>query len=284
MDLNPLLQAFEGEQHQAFYFQRGEPAALLVHGFPGSPAEMLPLGQVLAEAGWTVQGITLPGLGQDIQTLQDRKNSDWVDAVRMALRDLKQRQSLVLLVGFSMGGAIAIQVAALEQPAGLILMAPFWRVPGLLWASLPILRWFVPSIKPYDLLKPDQKDPEFRKGIAKILPGVDLDDPQVLSGIKEFSIPLKLIDEIRRAGREAWAASSRLNCPVLIIQGAHDDVVPPHLTLKLKERIPSKVHYLELDAGHDLTDPSGLAWNQILAAIQDFQFDLEKLSQPTQSC
>ena len=275
MDLNPLLLAFEGEQHKPFYFQRGEPAALLVHGFPGSPAEMLPLGQALAEAGWTVQGITLPGLGHDIQTLQDRRNSDWVDAVSDTLRELKQRHSLVFLVGFSLGGGIAIQVATLEKPAGLILMAPFWRLPGLLWASLPILRWLIPTVKPYKLLKRDPKDPEFRKGMAKMLPGVDFDDPQVLNGIKEFSLPLKLIDEIRRAGRKAWVASSRLNCPVLILQGAQDDVVPPNLTLKLRARIPSEVRYLELNVGHDLPDPSGPAWNQVLAAIHDFKVDLK---------
>jgi esterase/lipase len=35
----------------------GDHAALLIHGFPGTPAEMLPLGTVLREAGWTVHGM-----------------------------------------------------------------------------------------------------------------------------------------------------------------------------------------------------------------------------------
>lgn len=278
MDLNPFAQAFEGEQHRPFYFQRGEPAALLVHGFPGSPAEVLPLGQVLAEAGWTVQGITLPGLGQDIHTLLDRRYSDWVDAVRTAFQVLRQRHSIVLLGGFSLGGGIAIQVAALERPSGLILMAPFWKLPGFLWASIPVFRRFIPTIKPYYLLKTDPKDPEFRKGMAKMLPGVDLDDPQVRAGIKEFSIPLSLIDEIRRAGQATWVASSRLSCPVLIFQGSQDDVVSPRLTSQLRDRIPGEVQYLELSAGHDLVDPSGPAWNQVVAAIQDFPHRLDGTS------
>ena len=57
-------------------------AALLLHGFPGTPAEMRPLGTVLRDAGWTVHGLMLPGLGADIASLEERNFQDWSDAAR----------------------------------------------------------------------------------------------------------------------------------------------------------------------------------------------------------
>ena len=62
------LRAYQGPEHEPFFWEAGEPAALLVHGFPGTPAEMRPLGEVLHEAGWTVHGVLLPGFGPQIQT------------------------------------------------------------------------------------------------------------------------------------------------------------------------------------------------------------------------
>jgi alpha-beta hydrolase superfamily lysophospholipase len=55
------LLAFQGPEHLPFLWPGGQPAALLVHGFPGTPAEMRPLGEALHQAGWTAQGILLPG-------------------------------------------------------------------------------------------------------------------------------------------------------------------------------------------------------------------------------
>ena len=41
------LKVFQGEHHADFLIERGEPAALLIHGFPGTPAEMRPLAPLL---------------------------------------------------------------------------------------------------------------------------------------------------------------------------------------------------------------------------------------------
>jgi esterase/lipase len=43
--------------NRSFVWTEGDHAVLLIHGFPGTPAEMLPLGTVLREAGWTVHGM-----------------------------------------------------------------------------------------------------------------------------------------------------------------------------------------------------------------------------------
>ena len=59
-----LPKPFDGSEHRSFLWKGSDSAALLVHGFPGTPAEMRPLGTVLRNAGWTVRGLMLPGLGR----------------------------------------------------------------------------------------------------------------------------------------------------------------------------------------------------------------------------
>ena len=70
------IKPFQGDEHQPFHWNGGQPAALLVHGFPGTPAEMRPLGTALHQAGWTVYGPLLPGFGPDIVTLFERDSVD----------------------------------------------------------------------------------------------------------------------------------------------------------------------------------------------------------------
>ena len=80
-----LPKPFDGSEHRSFLWREGDHAALLVHGFPGTPAEMLPLGTVLRAAGWTVHGLMLPGLGADIENLDKRTFRDWLEALTQAV-------------------------------------------------------------------------------------------------------------------------------------------------------------------------------------------------------
>src|SRR5687768_903431 len=103
---------FQGEEHRPFLLNGDRGAALLVHGFPGTPAEMRPLATVLNNAGWTTKGILLPGFGAEIETLGGRDPADWVESVRLAASDLQRNHHPVLLIGNSMGAALCLRVVA----------------------------------------------------------------------------------------------------------------------------------------------------------------------------
>jgi carboxylesterase len=263
-------EAFQAPEHQTYLWPGGQPAALLLHGFPGTPAETRALGQVLHDAGWTVQGLLLPGFGTDIDRLGEYRYGDWVRATVQAVRSLQAEHRPVLLAGFSMGAAVATVAAANAQPDGLALLAPFSGVIGPIGAIMPVLRRLIPTVKPFRLFKPDFSDPEVRKGMATFLPGVDLADPTVQRSLLDITIPLSVIDEVRLAGQASREAAGHINAATLIIQGVDDKVVLPKTSRQLVYAFPQPARYVEASAAHDLLDVNGPAWPQVTEALLAF--------------
>jgi carboxylesterase len=263
MTVNPVeafRRVFEAPEHQPFFLNGGSEggAALLVHGFPGTPAEMRALGESFHSAGWSAQGLLLPGFGADIETLPRRTAEEWVSAVVDALRTLKRGHQPVVLIGFSLGGALSIQAASIEPPDGVILLSPFWKLDGALWGLLPVLKHVFPTFKPFRLMKLDFDNPETRQNMAQFMPGADMDDPAVQKAIKDFSLPTNMIDQLRRAGVKAASAASKLRAPTLIIQGSEDELVKPDKTRALAAQIGAE--YREVPADHQIRDPNGASY------------------------
>jgi carboxylesterase len=266
-----LAAAFAEPHHRPFFWSAGRPAALLVHGFPGSPAEMRALAQTLYEAGWSVQGLLLPGLGPDIATLAGRRAADWLEAVDQALVALRQQHHPILLVGHSLGGALALQTAARRPSDALVLLAPFWTMGGgpvaLFW---PLIRLVVPRLRPFRLFRPDFADPQVRAGLQALLPGLDLDDPAVRQALADFSLPARLVDEIAAVGKGAYRLAPRVRVPTLVLQGRLDQVVLPARTRRLVMSLGGPLSYHELDAGHDLVNPENPAWADVRRLLLAF--------------
>jgi carboxylesterase len=262
---------FSGEEHQAYELpgENGR-AALLVHGFPGTPAELRPLGQALHQSGWTVRGLLLPGFGPEIASLGERKAAEWLTAVDANLAELQASASQVLLVGYSMGGALSLLAASQRKVDRLAILAPFWRTSGWFWSGLPLFKRLFPSIRPFRLFKMDLNDPQAQASLGKFLPGADLSDPQVQQSIREFEFPIGVLDELRQVGRMAFRSTAQIQAPTLVIQGSQDDWVKPAATRRLLQRLPASLRYLELPAAHDLVNPEKPAFQDIRQALLAF--------------
>lgn len=267
---------FEGPEHKPFRLEGGRPAALLVHGFPGSPAEMRPLGETLNRAGWTVEGPLLPGFGPDVATITERTYADWVNAARTALRRLQKDHYPVLVGGFSMGASISMQVAASEKPQGALLLAPFVRLPGPLWHLLPLFHLLFPTIRPFRWFQPDFSDPRARQGMQEFMPGVDVNDPAFRRAVRDFEVPTGIFNELRKMGLAAQKAVPDLDVQALIVQGRRDRLVAPKLTRELLARLPARLAYLEVDGEHDLPQTDKPAWPQVSAAAARFAAEIAR--------
>jgi carboxylesterase len=257
-----LPKPFDGVEHRSFRWQEGELAALLLHGFPGTPAEMRPLGTVLREAGWTVHGLMLPGLGADFASLEERKFQDWSDAATHAMVELKRKHSVVILVGYSMGGALALHTALEQRPAGLVLLAPFWSFgEGWLRMLWPVVSLLFRRVKP--LKYADFSAMDFRLGLQRMFKGIDLENPQIQQALSQITVPLNSIAQVRQLGLSAFERASEIDVPTLVIQGSKDKIVRPVCTARLLNRFPKRVQYQDVNAAHDLVDPVSSAWKEV---------------------
>lgn len=270
-----FAQYFQTPEHHGFLWEGDGPAAVLVHGFPGTPAEMRALAEALHGAGWTVQGLLLPGFGPEIDSLAGRTYAEWIAAARQAVAALRARQQPTLLIGFSMGSAVALNAAAREPLDGLVLMAPFWKL-GLLGALIPVMGQVFPEIQPLRLMRPDFSNPEVRKGINNFMPGLDLGDPAVQASVRRFTVPVRILDEVRKVGEAAGRAAPQVEAPTLVIQGRSDPVVRAALTRRLAVQVPGLSRYLEVSAAHDLMDSTRPAWPEIIDALLAFGDQLKR--------
>jgi carboxylesterase len=97
---------------------------VLSHGFTGSPHGLRAWAQSLADAGFAVRMPLLPGHGTSWQDLARTRWSQWHGALDDAYLDLDSRCDHVFVAGLSMGGALALRIAATRPVAGVIVVNP----------------------------------------------------------------------------------------------------------------------------------------------------------------
>jgi carboxylesterase len=265
-----LAHLYQGAKHTPFAWEGGKPAALLVHGFLGTPAEIRPLAESMHRAGWTVEGVLLPSHGPDIETLPERRYEDWLATVEQALEALQREHSPVLLIGYSMGAALSIVAATRRRPDALILLAPFVHVIspflGTLWA---VFRPFLPRyVRPF--ARADLTHPHLRASIAEVIPDLDLDDPEVQAAIRQTALPVSILFQLRKSGLQALKYAPEVKAPTLILQGNQDDVARPQFTRRLARRLTHVVDYVEVDAGHRLVYTSESNWPQVERTVLEW--------------
>ena len=69
---------------------------------------MLPLGKALAQCGFRVKGILLPGHGTNAEDMELRRWPEWLAAVQAGFDQLVSECGRVSVAGLSMGGTLAL--------------------------------------------------------------------------------------------------------------------------------------------------------------------------------
>jgi carboxylesterase len=120
---------------------------LLSHGFTGSPASIKPWGEFLAERGYAVEVPRLPGHGTTWQEMNTTAWADWYGEVTRAFDKLSAENDAVVVAGLSMGGALALRLAAdhPDRVAGVVVVNPAVATKRLDVKLLPVLKHLVPS-------------------------------------------------------------------------------------------------------------------------------------------
>lgn len=208
--------------------------AIHIHGLGSSRAGTLRGAQVATELGYTSIIISYrndgegPRLSTGRSTLGLSESEDAEAAVDYAIQNGAQR---IVLFGWSMGAAIALQVASRTRERDVI--------AGLVLDS-PILDWV-------EVIKANCARSGLPAAAGNLAtPWLMLSWRARMVGLPG-SIPLREFDWVQRA--------EELTVPMLILHGARDDSAPINVSEALRDRRPDLVQLESFDAGHTL------AWN-----------------------
>ena len=221
---------------------------ICVHGFTSNPYEISPVADALANAGLAAVVPLLPGHGyrehfRQRQEFAKITKDAMLNAVRQEIARAREQYSQVGMLGFSMGGAIALSMAAEGLLDACAVVAPAIRLPLKGEILIPLLSW-----ARFTLNAP-VKDPFY-------LPVYTFHHSRALRSLWQLS-------------RHARSQLPKIQCPILGIHSYQDPVVPPIVLDIMQERIPNAIEMAWFDhSGHVMQlDVSGDA---VAAKIADF--------------
>lgn len=180
---------------------------LLIHGFTATPGTLLPLGAYLARYDCRVEGILLPGHGTNAADMERCSWRDWLSAAQKGYDRLAQTCDSVSVVGLSMGGALALLVAASRPAARTVPVCAALKVQN--HASRfaryvrPIMRYYTERAR--------ESDPGF---------------------LQEYNAcydctPLRSIEQLNILMKKARQQLKNIHCPLLIVRAGKDATVCP---------------------------------------------------------
>jgi carboxylesterase len=156
-----------------------------------------------------VRAPLLPGHGRDLRAMSTGRAWKWLDGARRALHTLRVTHDTVVIVGQSMGAALAVQLAveADDVPA-LVLLAPFIGVPPRLSLKFAA-SWIPQAMVPYRVSTGGERsihDPDAR--VHALGTGV---------------VTARVLHELQKTARRAEAVLPAVHAPVLYLQSVEDN-------------------------------------------------------------
>lgn len=177
---------------------------LFLHGFSGGPYEVEPFASYIKEHGdFEMVLPTLSGHGEML-LMKGYKAKDWLMEAEIAYRQLAKRVDEVVVVGFSMGGLLAMYLAIRYPVKKLVLLSA-------------AAKYVSPSQLVRDL-----------KGVAADAIHGAVSENKLFQHYlyKLRNVPFTATVEFMKVVRTVEPYMEKITCPVFIVQGKQDGIVP----------------------------------------------------------
>ena len=260
MSVHPLAEPFVADGDATS--PRGRVGILLSHGFTGSPASMKPWAEYLAAQGYAVSVPRLPGHGTTWQDMNKTTWADWYGEVERAFEALANQVDTVVVCGLSMGGGLALRLAA-DHPD---------RVAGLV------------LVNPAVAHRPQGRQAAARSSStsSRRCPGSPTTSRSPAS--RSTATPRRRCGPRTRCSRPTrcwWPTSAAVTCPILLFRSTEDHVVDPSSAassvdglLDRRTRGDAREQLPRRDPGQRRpADLRGLAWPSSSASPADLGRD-----------
>jgi carboxylesterase len=207
---------------------------LCLHGITGTPFEVRPFAEAFGRAGFSVEAPMLAGHGETLAELARSTWAEWLASAERALDALTARVNgrPVAIVGFSMGGLLALRLARLHPS----------RVAALVVIGTPLrLRRFqVGAVRAVARLPFD-----FGRWSAASIPkpnGSDVSIPEMRHGNPGLpAFPIAALRQLFDLMDVVRAELPSVRTPALVMHARHDHVVPMDDSLELTGSLGSEI-------------------------------------------
>lgn len=267
----------------------GRRAVLILHGFGDTPQTLGYLAEHLNGLGFAVRAPLLAGHGRTLREFAESGADQWLDSAARELVALQRQYEAVGVVGVSMGGALAVILAAegengardsrhrssrrtvpgpvpdaphpgdARPPAALVLIAPYlsMRTPARRLAAWHRVLWpfisYLPSREEASIV--DAAERRRNRGFGTVTP--------------------RLLHELQRLVSRARASLSGVMIPTLVIQSRTDNRIDPDAATRSFDGLGCAVKRFEWTegGGHVITVDVGrervleLAGDWLLARV-----------------
>ncbi len=206
-------------------------AVVLIHGLLASPYIMRSIGEFMAQQGYLVRAILLPGHGTEWTQLKTVRYQEWLEACRYGIRSIQTEYDIadISLIGFSLGATLALLMSFEFKISALGLISPCLGIS-------PIARTFPSLCK----LKLD-----------KILPHLFCTQSQAVNYGSYQCFPICVVAEVQKT-INLYHQKSKLQKTWPRIFGAvslDDHTIKPQATLDAFARFPKASSYLTIYSG-----------------------------------
>jgi carboxylesterase len=197
--------------------EAGRTGVLLSHGFTGSPVSVRAWAEHLAAKGFSVRLPLLPGHGTSWEELARTPWRAWYGAYEQAYEDLARSTDRIVAAGLSMGGALALRLAAQHDVAGVVVVNP-----GLTFAD--------PRARYAGLLK------YVMRSVPAIGNSIRLEGQDEGAYLRT---PVAAVHQLAGLFRDTTALLPRVTAPTLVFRSDTDPVVPETSIEVLRQRLGS---------------------------------------------
>jgi carboxylesterase len=199
---------------EAIFLPGNSIGILISHGFNGTPQSVQYLAYEFAKYGYTVYAPRLKGHGTTIEEMEKTTYQDWIADIQEAYLLLKQTCHHIFVMGQSMGGALALDLATKAAIDGVLTINAALSVPeyeALARQSAP--RFITEG-------KPDIKDAEATE-------------------ITYEQVPLNAVLQLLETMKVAKQGLPDVTCPIKIFVSPEDHVVPAHCSYNIFDSVNS---------------------------------------------
>lgn len=204
---------------EPFHLAGNEIAILMIHGFSGSPVSIRPWAEGLHAEGYSIYAPRLPGHGTTWSEMNETTWQDWYQEVEKEFQNIRVKHQRIFVAGFSMGGALALHLAAERgsEIEGLLLVNPSIGDDRLIMSFVPLIKYFIPSVagRGTDVAAPNPPRHSYGR------------------------TPLRALHSLQKLWRKVRSELPAIDLPLMIGYSIQDHVVDPKFSEIVIDNISS---------------------------------------------